>query len=66
MYDAYIYDASLILMHVCIMYISMILDPDGYVYDEHMYAACIYHYQYLTLRPVCVMHVKDGDGRTES
>ena len=45
------------------MLISMILDPC--VYDEHVYDACIYDHQYLTLVNVCVMHVKNGDGRTD-
>ena len=51
-------------MHVCMMHISMILDPGARVFDEHMYDACIYDHQYLTLMPVCVMHVKNGDERT--
>ena len=62
MYDAYLW--SLILMHVRMMHISMILDPDACVYDEHMYDPWIYDHQYLTLMHVCVMHVKNGDGRT--
>ena len=52
-------------MYVCMMHISLILDPDTCVYDEHMNDACIYDHQYLTLMHVCVMHVKNGDGRTD-
>ena len=52
-------------MHVCMMHISMILDPDARVFDEHMYDACISDHRYLTLMHVCVMHVKMGtNGRT--
>ena len=49
------------LVHVSMMHISMILDPNGYVYDEHMHDACIHDHQNLTLMHVCVMHVKNGD-----
>ena len=52
-------------MHVCMMHISMILDPDACVYNEHMYNVCIYDHQYFTLMHVCVMHVKKRDGRTD-
>ena len=45
------------------MHMSIILDPYAFVYDEHMYDACIYDHQYLTLMHVCVMHVKKW-GRT--
>ena len=34
--DAYVHDTPLILMQVCVMHISVILDPDydGYIYDS--------------------------------
>ena len=44
-------------MHIRIMRIYMILDPDACVYDEHMYDACIYDHRYLILVHVCVMHI---------
>ena len=36
MNDAYIHGIHLILMQVCVMHISVILDPDndGYIYDS--------------------------------
>ena len=36
MNGAYIYGTHLILMQVCVMHISVILDPDydGYIYDS--------------------------------
>ena len=38
MYDAYICDPwSLTLMHVCMMHVSTILDPDSCVYDAFIY-----------------------------
>ena len=41
-YNAYIYDPrSLTLMHVCMMHIPMILDPDTCVYDVRMFNAYI-------------------------
>ena len=58
------YLCSLILIHVCIMHMSIILDPYAFVYDEHMYDACIYDHQYLTLMHVCMMHVKNENERT--
>ena len=43
MYDAYIYvTRSLTLMHVCMMHIAYILDPNTRGYDAHMYDAIIH------------------------
>ena len=43
MYVACIYDPrSLTLMHVCMMHIPMILDPDACVYDAGMKDAYIH------------------------
>ena len=44
------------MMHVFIMHISMIIDPDACVYDAHMYIACIYDPQSLTLVPYACMY----------
>ena len=37
------------MMHVFMMHISMIIDPDACVYDANMNGACIYDPQSLTL-----------------
>ena len=44
------------MMHVFIMHISMIIDPDACVYDAHIYIACIYDSQSLTLVPYAYMY----------
>ena len=36
-------------MHVFMMHMSLILDPDAYVHDARMCVACIYDPQSLTL-----------------
>ena len=45
------------MMHVFMMDMSTILDPDACVYDAHMYVACIYNPRSLTLMHVCMMHI---------
>ena len=45
------------MMHVFMMHMSTILDPDAYVHDVRMYAACIYDPRSLTLMHVCMMHI---------
>ena len=39
-------------MHVCMMHISIILDPDICMYDAY-----IYDPQSLTMMHVCMMHI---------
>ena len=43
------------LMHVFIMHMSTILDPDACVHVARMYVACIYDPRSLTLMHVCMM-----------
>ena len=57
MYPWYIHIWSLILMHVSVMHISLILDPDGCMYDTHMYDAYIYDPLSLTLMHVSMIGV---------
>ena len=40
------------MMHICMMHLSMILDPDTCMYDAH-----IYDPPSLTLMHVCMMHI---------
>ena len=40
------------MMHICMMHLSMILDPDTCMYDAH-----IYDPPPLTLMHVCMMHI---------
>ena len=44
MNDAYIHGIHLILMQVCVMHISVILDPDVHCYDAYAYDAYICEY----------------------
>ena len=45
------------MMHVFMMHMSKILDPDACVHDARMYVACIYDPRSLTLMHVCMMHI---------
>ena len=45
------------MMHVFMMLMSSILDPDACVHDAHRYVACIYDPRSLTLMHVCMMHI---------
>ena len=45
------------MMHVFMMHMSTILDPDACVHDARMYVACIYDPRSLTLMHVCMMHI---------
>ena len=47
------------MMHVFMMHMSRILDPDACVHDAHMYVACIYDPQSLTL--MCIPMILDPD-----
>ena len=42
----------ILMMHICMMHLSMILDPDTCMYDAH-----IYDPPSLTLMHVCMMHI---------
>ena len=64
MYVACIYDPrSLTLMHVCMMHIPMILDPDASVYDAGMNDACIHDPG--PWMHISVMRLKFCHGRTD-
>ena len=45
------------MIHVFMMHMSTILDPDACVHDARMYVACIYDPRSLTLMHVCMMHI---------
>ena len=45
------------MMHVFMMHMSRILDPDACVHDARMYVACIYDPRSLTLILVRMMHI---------
>ena len=40
------------MMHICMMHLSMILDPDSCMYDAYIYVP-----RSLTLMHVCMMHI---------
>ena len=39
-------------VHICMMYLSMILDPDACIYDAFIYVP-----RSLTMMHVCMMHI---------
>ena len=45
------------MMHVFMIHMSTILDPDACAHDARMYVACIYDPRSLILMHVCMMQV---------
>ena len=62
MYDAYIYDPWSWCMYAWCIYLWSLIRM--LLCMMNMFDACIYDHRYLTLMHVCVMHVKNGDERT--
>ena len=57
------------MMHVFMLHMYMIIDPDACVYDAPMYDAYVYHPRSLTLMSVSMMRyfsVTDEQGNSRS